>query len=157
MDGDPNFLTTGMLLLNYEGEIAVCTTDTGEPVHQLVHEGGIDAVVVSDNMPDMGPFTLIPWVHSLDRVIPFLLLTDRIDDPGWIRTLESGADCILDRTSDYEHFFREIAIKIKGLIRERSTTIAKASGIGIYDLVFSHIPVACAVLAVVLDCGGMPV
>ena len=115
VDDDPDALFLVRHALETAGHHVVTTSDPTQ-IDRLVHEHGIDAVVLDVMMPDISGHDALRLLRRQPRTggVPVILLSARADGPDRIQGLKQGADDFLSKPFEPE----ELVLRVERLLAQ---------------------------------------
>jgi two-component system phosphate regulon response regulator OmpR len=128
----------------------VAVAGNAQQMHKALHELPIDLMVLDLVLPGRGGLDICRDLRAAENSLPIIMLTAKGDDIDRILGLELGADDYLPKPCNP----RELAARIRAVMRRRQTTPPGAPAIGA-PVTFGRFRLHPATRT--LECDGMPV
>lgn len=119
IDDEPDLLDLCKFFLEETGEFTVDTVPSAAAGIAKLNAVSYDAVVSDYQMEGMDGITLLKTLRSQGSTLPFILFTGRGREEVVIEALNNGADFYLQKGTDTEAQFMELAHKIRLAVGKR--------------------------------------
>ncbi|MEN6610231.1 MAG: PAS domain S-box protein [Methanoregulaceae archaeon] len=119
IDDEPDFLEICRIFLEASGEFTVDTALSVPEGLAKLNATSYDAIVSDYRMPGMDGIILLKTLRSQGSTLPFILFTGRGREEVVIEALNNGADFYLQKGTDMEEQFPELADKIRLAVGRR--------------------------------------
>jgi PAS domain S-box-containing protein len=119
VDDEPDLLHLGKIFLEETGDFRVDTVRLPEEVLSRLDKDSYDAIVCDYQMPGMTGIALLKEVRAISPDIPFILFTGRGREEVVIEAINNGADFYLQKGSDTDTQFAELASKLHQAVTRR--------------------------------------
>jgi len=119
VDDEPALLDLCQRFLEQEGDLSVVTVASVRDALTHMDSVKYDAIISDYQMPEIDGLTFLRRVRSQSPDIPFILFTGRGREEVVIEAINSGADSYVQKGGDPRAQFKELAHKIRQLVRRR--------------------------------------
>ncbi|MEN6395837.1 MAG: PAS domain S-box protein [Methanoregula sp.] len=119
VDDEPALLDLCQRFLEQEGDLSVVTVASVSEAFTLMDSVKYDAIISDYQMPEVDGLTFLRRVRLQYPDIPFILFTGRGREEVVIEAINSGADSYVQKGGDPRAQFKELAHKIRQIVRRR--------------------------------------
>ncbi|MFP3985422.1 MAG: PAS domain S-box protein [Candidatus Bathyarchaeia archaeon] len=123
VDDELGLLKIAKQCLEMQGPFQVDTAGSIEEAVNKLKEKEYDAVVSDYQMPGKDGLEFLKQLRKICNNVPFIILTGKSREEVVVKALNLGVDQYLDKTSDPETGYRELAYAIRQAVDRRSTQI----------------------------------
>ncbi len=141
VDDEPLFLEASKSFLEKNPEISCEICESAQGALELLSSQDFDAIVSDYDMPTMDGIVLLKRVREHSPDLPFIIFTGRGREEVVIDALNHGADFYLQKGTEPNAFYAELASKIRHAVDRQRAREALRKSEENFRLALQHSPV----------------